>query len=225
MACLLVSACTSGSPLEQGAATGPGTASIPLWSPADEGHSGPLPQAAAPWPAPGSRIAAPDAVPGKFPEHWPCLDTDLSRNGEGLCEWGIFGIDLYRAALYTERRVSSLAETLAAPQSCVIHLQFLRRLTAAQLREAFSAATKVNTGEDFRQFEASLQLLLEAMREVANGDTYSFYCVPSRGMLVVRNGEVLQAIPGDSFRELFLTLYLGENPPTKPLRDGLLGRA
>lgn len=238
MLCLLLSGCTSGSPLDQSAAnaaTANTAANQPVWTAPVAAPAEPVaavveapPAIAAPaapfWPAAGSNLTLPAAAPGSLPGNWSCLGFNLQCNGTGLCEWGIFGIDLYRAGLYSERRITSLAEAIAPPQACVIHLRFVRSLTAAQLREAFTAATKVNTGDQLPQYEASLQLLVSAMRDVANNDSYTFYCVPDHGMLVARNDEVLQVIPDEAFRKLFLTLYLGDNPPTKPLREALLGR-
>lgn len=185
---------------------------------------GDSPSPKSPWPAIGTQLAGPGYQSGQFPATWSGLDCNLRRNGQGLCEWGIFGIDLYEAALYCERPSTTLDAVLTPPQASAIHLRFSRRLTAAQLREAFTAAAKVNAGAELPRYEASLQRLLDAMQDVAKGDFYSFYCLPSQGMLIARNDEALQVIPEDAFRELFLRLYLGDQPPTKPLRDGLLGQ-
>ncbi|MGE0144248.1 MAG: hypothetical protein AB7T19_13260, partial [Planctomycetota bacterium] len=57
-----------------------------------------------------------------FPARLAIDSRELQLNGDGLCEWGIFGIDLYRAALYTERPCRTLVEAMQPPQIIVIHL-------------------------------------------------------------------------------------------------------
>ncbi len=175
-------------------------------------------------PPPATVLVPKRAVDGSFPDRLPWAGRALQRNGSGLCEWGIFGIDLYVAALYCERRVRSLAEALDPEQVVVVHLHFVRSLSAEQLGEAFTASTKVNAGERLAQFEPALQRLCAAMRPVRNGSTLTFGCEPGRGVAVVHDGVLVDRIEDEAFRRLFVQLYLGVQPPTAALRDGLLGK-
>jgi len=168
-------------------------------------------------------------VPGRTPDgrfaaslHWS--DRELLCNGQGLCEWGIFGIDLYTAALYCERRTTDLATALEPDQRTVFHLHFVRSLTGAQLAEAYTASTRVNTGEQFADFAVPLQQLVAAMQTVQIGDHYTFYGEPGRGLTIARNGEKVGHVDDDAFRRLFVRLYLGDQPPTAALRNALLGK-
>ena len=165
------------------------------------------------------------AKDGTFPAEVTLQEQKLVRNGAGLCEWGIFGIDLYHAALFVETKPETVAKALAADQPMAIHLEFCRELTAAQLREAYSASVKVNTGKDLPKHEASLKVLCDAMETVKEGDAYTFLLVPEAGTKVLRNGKEVAAIPCEAFRVLFVKLYLGDKPPTADLRKGLLGGA
>jgi hypothetical protein len=148
---------------------------------------------------------------------------DLMLHGVGLCEWGIFGIDLYYCALYAERRMETAEQAIVGDQVLVIHLDFARKLTAAQLSEAFTAATKVNVGEAMPTYQKALATLCAAMRDVAAGDTYTFVLAPQKGIEVRRNGERVAVIGDEPFRVLFQRLYLGDKPPTQELRTGMLG--
>ncbi len=47
---------------------------------------------------------------------------------------------------------------------------------------------------------------------------------PGNGLAILRDGRVVDRVGEESFRRLFLQLYLGDQPPTAALRDGLLGR-
>lgn len=195
----------------------------------DRVAAGPAPGFAAPveeghLPAPVAVAVPQRAADGSFPERLAWAGRDLVRNGSGLCEWGIFGIDLYVAALYCERRVTTCADALDPEQVVVVHLHFVRSLTAEQLGEAFTASAEVNAGERLLQFEPALRRLCAAMRPVRNGDTLTFGCEPGRGVSVIHDGALVDRVGDEAFRRLFVQMYLGEHPPTAALRDALLGR-
>ncbi|MEM7200188.1 MAG: chalcone isomerase family protein [Planctomycetota bacterium] len=184
--------------------------------------------AAPPWRSLGERSVQLSriAIDGKtFPPRVRCFDQELQLNGAGLCEWGIFGFDLYRAALYSEApfRTTEAALAAAEDQVIVVHLDFVRRLSKAQLEQAYSASVKANTGEQFPRFEAPLAELLETMKEVQDGDSYTFTVEPDVGVWVQRDGVPLAKIEDPEFGRLFVRLYVGDQPPTKALREGLLG--
>jgi hypothetical protein len=165
------------------------------------------------------------AADGSFPArlHWD--GVELQRNGSGLCEWGLLGIDLYLAALYCERRVVDLASALVPDQRTIVHLHFVRSLTTAQLRQAFTAAVQHNAGDRATASAAPLQRLLATMQDVRAGDSYTFGGAPGRGLTIARNGRAVDTIDDEPFRRLFLELYLGDHPPTPALRRALLGGA
>lgn len=162
---------------------------------------------------------------GAFPQTLALPDTTLQLQGAGLCEWGFLGIDLYHGALYVERPLTCAADGLAADRAMAIHLDFVRGLSAAQLREAFSASAKVNAGADLPKYAAPLEALCGAMRDVGDGDGYTFVLRPQRGLQVLRNGVELANVEDEPFRVLFARMYLGDKPPTKDLRAAMLGAA
>ncbi|MEY4674919.1 MAG: hypothetical protein RL148_2703 [Planctomycetota bacterium] len=172
---------------------------------------------------PDTRVAR--AKDGSFPASVTLQGSSLQLNGAGLCEWGIFGIDLYHGALYVTRKPETASEALTADQAMAIHLDFCRELTAAQLREAYTASVKVNAGKDLAQYEQSLKALCDAMATVKEGDAYTFLLVPEQGTKVLRNGKEVASMPCEDFRKLFVRLYLGDKPPTAELRKAMLGAA
>lgn len=185
----------------------------------------PIPAAAAPAPsAPPRTLPEPArSADGQFAPSLRWGEQELQCNGQGLCEWGVFGIDLYTAALYCERPTRDLATALTPDQRTVFHLHFVRSLTGAQLAEAYTASTRVNTGDRFGDFAAPLQQLVAAMQTVQAGDRYTFFGEPGKGLTIARNGVVVGTVSDDAFRRLFVQLYLGDQPPTAALRKALLG--
>jgi hypothetical protein len=104
-----------------------------------------------------------------------------------------------------------------------IHVDFVRGLTGAQLREAYEASVRANAGDDLAGYRASLDALLGTMRDVRAGDSYTFIAEPGAGLWVQHNGDLVASIEDDEFARLFVRLYVGDQPPTEAVRDGLLG--
>ncbi len=170
-----------------------------------------------------SLVAVQKRADGRFDHALRYRGKPLVLNGSGLCEWGIFGLDLYQAALYVERPLESMSEALAADQIMVIHLDFVLGLSAKQLSDAFTASVKENSGTDRERLEPGLKQLLASMRDVRAGESYSFISDPKRGLIVQRGGATSAIIEDEAFRKLFVKLYLGDKPPTVALRRGLMG--
>lgn len=158
-----------------------------------------------------------------FPSEIRFDGAKLVLNGSGLCEWGVFGIDLYRAALYLGAPARDLDSVLETESPVVIHLHFVRSLTKDQLATAYSASVKTNTGDGFGSHEASLQELCNLLVSVDDGDSLTFVADLERRVEVLRNGSSLGFAGDRSFARLFVDLYLGDKPPTKALRRGLFG--
>jgi hypothetical protein len=182
----------------------------------------PAPQAQ---PAPQPLRVAIAREKGKFPAEIDCNGMRLSLQGAGMCEWGFLGIDLYDCAFYVEKKVATVGDALRADQAMVIHLHFVRSLTKDQLCSAWRGSVEVNQKGEPHDYAASLQQLCDAMRDVGDGDQFSFYLQPGKGMRALHNGTECAHIDDEAFRRLFVKLYLGPNPPTKSLRKAMLGGA
>ncbi|MHC4513099.1 MAG: chalcone isomerase family protein [Planctomycetota bacterium] len=52
---------------------------------------------------------------------------------------------------------------------------------------------------------------------------FTFTAEPGTGLWVQHDGRLVASIPDPKFANLFVLLYLGDKPPTRALRDGLLG--
>lgn len=194
-------------------------------------HSGPPPQRSALEASPTEPAATEPAAKivrdrkGEFPLEVTLAERKLVLNGSGLCEWGFLGIDLYHGALYVEKKLETAAKALKADQVLGIHLDFVCGLSTSQLREAYEASCKVNAGEDLPRYRQPLKEFTDALTAVKAGDSYTFVLIPGQGMRVLRNGKEAASIASEEFRVLFVKLYLGDNPPTAELRQGMLGAA
>lgn len=176
--------------------------------------------------ASASKKAAPIARTGPkklFPVRIDDGSRKLHINGWGLCEWGIFGVDLYHCALHVESTSRDAKTLLKRDQAYNIHLHFERDLTRDQMKKAYRTSIEANTGKQIGKYRARLNQLLAVMPAVEERDNLHFRYVPNKGMTMSLNGKALRTIPGSDWGTMFLRLYVGPKPPTKDLRKGLLG--
>lgn len=150
-------------------------------------------------------------------------DTELARNGVGLCEWGVFSIDLYRAALYLERTTSDAREVIESQQVKRVELIFERGLSQSQMRKAYRAAYEANSGAKASEIEARVQDFCSLLRAVEAGERLAITVLPGEGTRLEIGGEVLGTIRGEDFARATMALYVGVHPPSAELKRGLLG--
>ena len=147
----------------------------------------------------------------------------LGRNGTGLCEWGLFKIDLYEAALYLQKPSNKEREVIESNQVKHLELRFLRDLSRKQMRRAYSASFRANTEDDPEPYQERIDRFVRLIPGVKRGDRLAFTCFPGRGLKIHLGKTLLGTIPGDDFGRLFMRLYVGPIPPTQAVRKGLLG--
>ncbi len=144
-------------------------------------------------------------------------------NGVGLCEWGLFKIDLYYAALYLEQKTASPKEIVQSDQVKRLELRFVRNLSKSQLVKAYTAAMKANAGDDFSDYADALSEFNAMLCDVKKGCSLVTTYTPNAGLTVTLNGEDQGRVKCEKFARKFFELYVGEKPPTKDLKAGLLG--
>lgn len=147
----------------------------------------------------------------------------LLCNGTGLCEWGLFRIDLYEAALYLENVSRSARGVIESDQVKQVRLHFVRGLTKKQMQRAYNASFRANAKDELNRYQPRIDRFVRMIPAVKKGDCLTFTYFPGRGLEVRRGKTVLVSIPGNDFGRLFLSLYVGSIPPTQDLKKGLLG--
>lgn len=159
-----------------------------------------------------------------FPRDIKVAETRLALNGSGLCEFGVFKIDVYWAALYAREPSRRPEDLLASSDPLVLHMRFARGLSKENLGKAWRAATEANAGESFSAYEGALEILEGMMTPVEKGDAFVFVIDLQRGLSVYLGSKFAGTIEDLPFTRLFLGFYLGDNPPDPNLKSGLLGR-
>ncbi len=148
----------------------------------------------------------------------------LERNGVGLCEWGILEINVYRAALWLEVCCSDGPKILEADAGKRIDLVFCRKLSRKQMQKAYRTSIELNaTPEELEQLGNVLDEFITWLEEAPKGSGLSIVHVPGNGVEFRQGDRTLRAKEDDRLARLMFRLYLGSKPPTRQLRDQLLG--
>ena len=158
-----------------------------------------------------------------FPQTIDIAGKTLKKNGEALCEWGFFGLDLYRVALWVETPSSDAEKLLQQDQVRCLELSFVRALSQKQMRKAYRESIRANQPADEEALNESIAKFIDTVQAAPKGSRMRLICLPGKG-LEVQQGEKKTLIPGKRpFLDLILKLYIGNRPPTPAVARGLLG--
>lgn len=172
--------------------------------------------------AAGLAAAAPAVGGVAFPETVTAGGKQLVLNGVGLREklW----IDVYVAGLYLEKKAADPREILESAQVKHLRMRFLyKKVSAKQLAGAWSEGFAANAGGSAAALRPKLEQLSSWMVDVVKGDEMAFTTVPGQGLEVQVRGQTKGRIEGDDFARAFWSIFLGDEPPTEKLKNGLLG--
>jgi hypothetical protein len=147
----------------------------------------------------------------------------LVLNGMGVRKK--FGFKIYVAGLYLEKRSGDAEAILASGQTTRVVMHFLyKKVSAKKLTGAWDDGFENNLSEEEAgKHEAGLTELNGWMEEVVRGDTMTFTSAPGGGLAVSVKGQSKGVIAGDEFARAFWSVFLGPEPPTDALKEGLLG--
>lgn len=166
------------------------------------------------------------AVPAEFPTQVSLAGKTLVKNGEGL-RTAIFGIKVYKAALYLPEKSSDPQTILGSKEPKQLEMQFLRNVSAEDMRKAWDENFRKNCTKDCERGIAELDKIKAWMKDAKDGDTLSLE-LKNGGVKLAMNGTVLgetRETPAEGlFANQLLGIWLGEHPPSGALKDGLLGK-
>lgn len=143
----------------------------------------------------------------------------LVLNGLGLRSKMMFKV--YVAGLYVEQKSTDGNAIASADAPKRITLHFVRSVSLDQIKEAivdgFDANAKAALKAQIDQFGAALEPFNE-------NDEMSVTYVPNTGTVLNVKGKDKLTIPGLPFAKALFGIWLGPNPPSTSLRDGMLGK-
>lgn len=143
----------------------------------------------------------------------------LVLNGLGLRSRMMFKV--YVAGLYLEQKSSDGATIVNTDATKRIVLHFVRDVSNTQIREAivdgFDPGAK-------QALKAEIDRFTGAFESFAPGDQMTITYVAGTGTQLNVKGQDKLTIPGFAFAKALFGIWLGDNPPSAGLKNGLLGK-
>ncbi len=159
----------------------------------------------------------------EFPDEITVNGIDLILNGLGKREATIFNVDVYVAALYLEHTGSDGYAICESDQTKRLTLHFVRDVSGGDIAGAWAEGFIKNGGDDISIYESRIVSLNSWMSEMKDGEEMMFTYIPGTGLEVSLKGTSMGTIEGSDFSAVFLSIWLGDDPPNGGLRRGLLG--
>lgn len=157
-----------------------------------------------------------------MPETATVGDTTLALNGMGLRKKLM--IKVYVGALYLPARSRDVSTILAtdAPMRMVMHFLY-KEVEAAKVTEAWTEGFANNSPADAAALQPALERFNSWWPTMRSGDEAVMTYVPGAGTTLEINGKAIGTIEGRPFARALLAVWLGDEPPDKGLRAGILG--
>ncbi|MDX1390437.1 MAG: chalcone isomerase family protein [Acidobacteriota bacterium] len=145
----------------------------------------------------------------------------LVLNGMGLREVG--WIDVYVAGLYLKSRSSDGEAIAGSNETRRIRMEFVRGVSRKKLVKAWDEGFEANAGSDLKALTDRIATFNGWMVDVEKRDTITLTYRAGTGTEVEVKGRNAGTIEGDDFARALFLIWLGADPPTAELRDGMLG--
>lgn len=150
--------------------------------------------------------------------------TVLQFNGAGIRSK--FVIKVYLAMLYLENPSSDRDQVIGDPGAKQLIMHFLyKEVGKDDLVEAWNAGFTGNgSAEQLETLKAEIAQFNAMFDTVKKDDRIVLDYIPETGTTVSINSTQKGTIAGKEFNDLLLSIWLGDKPVGKKLRDGLLGK-
>lgn len=153
-----------------------------------------------------------------FPDHLTANGQSLKLNGMGLRKATVFKVRVYGAALYVAQPSTKADVILKAETPKVLIMKFMREVSQDKINEAWDKAfEKTET-----KYRTQIQTLKKWMPNAKEGDVIEYTFLAEKTEVKV-NEKLKGSLEGGDWGRALLTTWLGENPPTEELKNGLLG--
>jgi len=156
------------------------------------------------------------------------LDDSVTVGGESLVLNGLglrkkYFVKVYVGGLYLPAKESDPAKVLAADSPRRIVMGFVHKVTKDQLCEGWEEGLANNTPSASAEVKADFDTLCGYMEDVAVNDSVTFTYVPGTGTEVAVRGTAKGTIEGKGFADALLNCWLGPEPPSGGVKEGMLG--
>lgn len=177
----------------------------------------------------GTTLANPAAEPpspAASAQDWPAQRSvagqTLVLNGSGLRSYGLFGIEVYRAALYLPQTERDENAVLDASTPRLLEMHFVREVSRDDSVKAWRHYLAANCPPPCVLAPASEARFLAWVPDCKKGDRQT-YLFTARGVELSVNGQRNGEVPDPAFARVLLATWIGAAPTTPELKRRLLG--
>lgn len=148
----------------------------------------------------------------------------LILNGVGVREK--FWMDMYAGALYLNSKSSDAKKIMAANEPMAIKIHIVSKLISSDkmidaVNEGFESSTNGNVAPIAAEAEKFKSFFKD---EISQNDIFDIVYLPSRGVVVYKNGTEKGVIKGQNFKKALFGIWLSDNPADKKLKAGMIGK-
>ena len=145
----------------------------------------------------------------------------FSLNGLGIRKATIFGIRVYVAGLYLMKRSTNADEILDSSEPKYLLMQLVRTISRDDIVDAWESGLEKNV-ENPEPYILQLNAVTTPMADVKPGERIGVLFESSSVQLETPGNKKFR-VNGPGFGKALLSIWLGENPPNRALKRGLLG--
>jgi len=158
-----------------------------------------------------------------FPETVSIEGTSCTLMGVGIRKKLI--INVYLGALYLAKPTKNAAQVIGSDQAKRIVIHFLyKEVKAEQLVEAWNEGFQNNAPDKISTLKGKIDRFNSFFTSpMKKGETMVITYTPGKGSEVVIKGNPVGIIEGKDFMEALFSIWFGPSPPSKGLREGMLG--
>ena len=166
--------------------------------------------------------SAADLAGMSVPDTATVAGTNLTLNGVGLRKK--FFVKIYVGGLYLPQKSSDADAIIisAGPDRVLMHMIYA--VSKEQFTDAWHDDFKANNPQDYEALHDQIEQFIAWFSDSKKDDVVTMDWVPGQGTQISWNGSFRGNIPGDAFHKALLRVFLGPNPPTSDLKDGMLGK-
>ena len=146
-------------------------------------------------------------------------NIQLDLHGIGLLKWKYL-INVYLVGLYKTEDVPINRVLQNVPKR--LEFYFFVDMKASDFQKTGFQLMAQNIGEEkAKSLTRELEAFNELYRDVKAGQRYTLTFLPGKGLEMALDEKVLGLVAGDKFANAYLSIWLGPDPVSKALQEGL----
>jgi hypothetical protein len=148
----------------------------------------------------------------------------LVLNGVGVREK--FWMDMYAGALYLNAKSSNANTIMNADEPMAIKIHIVSKLISSdKMIDAVTEGFENSTNGNVAPLKTEIDKFIGFFRdEISKDDVFDIVYLPSKGVVVYKNGTEQGTIKGKEFKKALFGIWLSNNPADKKLKEGMLGK-